>query len=200
MKLAEGYPGKYRKDNPTGSLLTKKQHIEKQVQNWIDHFGDSQDYQNENLANKVRYLERHMKPLNVTRKAARKLLVQLESKHAERGIQTVPERQLENNNVDEEMEFDNEGENPVVENVDNVEMIDSEHNSDEDMFAEDDIDREFTRNASDLELATVLAKSDVELFEEGLEVSPHVERSKKYIEMRRHFIDKYVDVMTCLKV
>ena len=181
-KIADSYPGKYSKDKPNGSFLTKKQHIEQEVQKWIDHFGDSNEYQNESVANKVIYLEQHLKPLNVSRKNARKLLVQSESKNTERGKKKVPERQSENDNVEEEMDYDNDVESPEVENV---EMIESEHNSDEDMFAEDDVEnKNIKRNESNLELAAVLAKTDVELFEERFEVSAHVERSKKYIERK----------------
>ena len=94
----------------------------------------------------------------------------------------MPERQSENDNVEEEMDYDNDVESPEVENV---EMIESEHNSDEDMFAEDDVEnKNIKRNESNLELAAVLAKTDVELFEERFEVSAHVERSKKYIERK----------------
>ena len=195
-KLAESYPGKYSKNNPAGSLLTKKQYTEKQVQDWIDHFGDSQEYQDESFAHKVTYLVRHLKALNITRKETQKFLVQLEGKPADGRARKGKEGELENNDAEEEMEYETGEENQVAENFDNVEMIESEYDSDVDMFADDDEDnRDKKRAESDFELANVLAKSDLELFEEGLEVSAQVKRSKKYIERKSNYSEKYVREM-----
>ena len=82
-KIADPYPGKRSKNNPAGSLLTRKEYVEKQVQDWIEHFKDSEQYQHELVTSKVRYLVQHLKVFNMTYKAALKLLVELESRLTE---------------------------------------------------------------------------------------------------------------------
>ena len=52
-KAADPYPGKRTRNNPTGSVLTRKQFIEKQVEDWINHIDDSEEYQNELVSRKA---------------------------------------------------------------------------------------------------------------------------------------------------
>ena len=52
-KLAEPYPEIKNRNNPSGSLLTRKEYIIREAQAWIDHFGDSENYRNTFTANKA---------------------------------------------------------------------------------------------------------------------------------------------------
>ena len=79
---AAAYPGKFGRNNRGGSVLTKEEFTEVAVRCWIDHFADSEKYQNTLLANKTRYLVRHLKVFKVSAKNARALLVKCESDQA----------------------------------------------------------------------------------------------------------------------
>ena len=181
---ADPYPGKRSRKNPSGSLLTRQQHIEKQVQDWISHFKDSDRYQNDTVYNKVKYLMRYLKGLNVTNRAATKLLVELESKHSESDSQEENAKQMEVETNEDGV--DNNAipvEDQHIQDTSNFDMIEEEQNSDVDMFSDDENhNNEKKRTESELELAKVLAQTDTELFEEGLTVSDKVKRSKRYIE------------------
>ena len=108
---AEKYPGKRGRNNPAGILLTRKEYVAKQVEDWIAHFKDNEKYENEYLSVKVKYLVQHLKVLNISTKVARKLLVELESKHQEDGAYAnlLEEREHEQNEndinmIDEELD------------------------------------------------------------------------------------------------
>ena len=75
IKTAEPYPGIKNRNNPSGSLNTRKEHIIKEAQAWINHFGDSENYRNTSTSNKAIYLTKHLKALDVKHKAAVKLIV-----------------------------------------------------------------------------------------------------------------------------
>ena len=188
-KTADPYPGKRTHKNPGGSLLTRNVHTEEQVQLWINHFKDSEKYQNETVSGKVMYLQPHLKAVNVSRKAALKLLVKLESKDNRQGEVEV-ERQLDNVR-EEEMDLDIEAENLNEPNDENIEMRGADYSSDEDMFADDTHDQR--RSKYEFELARVLAKTDEELFEGGLQVSKRISKSRKYMERKTKFTEKYVE-------
>ena len=63
---AAAYPGKFGRNNRGGSVLTKEEFTEVAVRCWIDHFADSEKYQNTSLAHKTRYLVRHLKVFIMT--------------------------------------------------------------------------------------------------------------------------------------
>ena len=201
-KKADPYPGIMRKDNPSGSLLTRQQHIEKQVQDWIDHFEDSDQYQNESVSNKVRYLMRHIKVLNVTRRAATKILVELESKQRESDAQEESAKQMDVVTNEEGVDGDAI---PVRDqhnqDTNNVDMIDEEPNSDVDMFSDDENPNNGqNRRESELELAKVLAKTDKELFEEGFAVSDKVKRSTRYNERKERYADQKLEGLSSQEI
>ena len=76
---ATAYPGLYGRNNRNGSVLTKQKFKEEAVRRWVEHFGDSEKYENTSLANKAIYLFRHLKAFKVNAKEARALLVKVES-------------------------------------------------------------------------------------------------------------------------
>ena len=76
---APAYPGKYGKNNKRGSLLTREQFLEDVVRRWVEHFQESNKYENTSLANKALYLKRHLKAFKVDMKKARSLIVKVES-------------------------------------------------------------------------------------------------------------------------
>ena len=76
---AAAWPGKYRRNNKTGSVMTKQQFVEGAVRRWVEHFEGSDKYENTSLSNKARYLVWHLRALNVNVKKARALIVKVES-------------------------------------------------------------------------------------------------------------------------
>ena len=76
---AIAYPGKYGRNNRGGSVLTREEFKEEAVRNWVDHFDESEKYQNTPLGHKAIYLARHLKRFNVDAKEARALIVKVES-------------------------------------------------------------------------------------------------------------------------
>ena len=76
---AAAYPGKYGRNNKGGSVLTREKFKEEAVRCWIDHFGESEKFENTPLGNKAIYLAYHLKALKVNAKEARALIVKVES-------------------------------------------------------------------------------------------------------------------------
>ena len=201
-KIADPYPGKRNKNNPSGSLLTRKEYVEKQVQDWIDHFKDNEQYQDELVTNKVRYLVRHLKVFNMTYKAALKLLVELESRLTVTDAEDISVGQDEIMDEGTEVEHSSQVEgNEHDQNENNVDMFDDGNSSDIDMFADDETCyRDNKRAETDLELAKLLAKTDTELFDQGLDVSEKVERSKKFIERKRKYAERCIEGLSSQEV
>ena len=67
----------------------------------------------------------------------------------------------------------------------------TDYSSEEDMFADSTHDQR--RSEYEFELARVLAKTDQELFEDGLKVSEQIFKSRKYTERKTKFTEKYVE-------
>ena len=87
---APPYPGKWSSQNPLGTTLSKSEYIDKQVEDWVKHFKNSQNYQNTVLSNKAKYLVRHLGKVNVNwrkvnTKVAMKLLVKAEVRLSQKG-------------------------------------------------------------------------------------------------------------------
>ena len=62
-----------------------------------------------------------------------------------------------------------------------------------DMFSDGEEQEDgLSRVKIEIEIASILAKSDSELFEEGLNVPERVKRSKKYIDRKRNYIENYM--------
>ena len=59
---ANPYPGKLK------TKLSKEEYIDKEVEDWVGYFGDSQEYQNSLLSLKVKYLLRHLEMLIVNKR------------------------------------------------------------------------------------------------------------------------------------
>ena len=195
-KIADPYPGKWSKNNPAGSLLTRKEYVEKQVQDWIEHFKDSEQYQHELVTSKVRYFMQHLKVFNMTYKAVLKLLVELESRLKETDADDISVGQMQDEVMDEDTEVGDSsqlGGNEHDQNENSVEMFDDENSSDVDMFGDEETSNgDHRRVETELELAKVLANTDAQLFEQGLDVSERVKRSKKYIERKRKYSERYM--------
>ena len=103
---------------------------------------------------------RHLKGLNVTNRAATKLLVELESKHKESDTQEESAKQMEVESNEDGVDNDAI---PVgdqhIQDTSNFDMIEEEANSDVDMFSDDENhNNEKKRTESEFELAKVLAK------------------------------------------
>ena len=98
--IASGYPGKWGRNNRSGSLLSRNEYTEKLVKDWIDHFEGSENYQNAMLSNKAVYLTKHLVALKVPYKVALKHLVELESKQSS----TVTSDNVEAGNNEDEVE------------------------------------------------------------------------------------------------
>ena len=192
-KAADPYPGKRGRNTPTGSVLTRKQFIEKQVEDWINHFDDSEEYQNELVSRKAVYLVRHLKVFKIPYKSALKLLVEVESRQKENDIEDNSQQQIQNEGMEEDEDDGNNvqpQETQSDQNIDNFDMLDVDQASDVDMFSEDDSEQnDQKRVKTDLELAKILTKTDEELFEGGLQVSDKIKRSLKYIDRKERYVE-----------
>ena len=191
--IASGYPGKWSRNNRSGSQLSKSEYTEKLVKDWIDHFKSSDNYQNSPLSKKALYLTRHLVALKVTYKVALKLLVDLESKQS--SVVSSDNVKAENSEDEvEDMEGTTDIDHRAPEN-NNVESVDMDEIDEiEDMFCEDSDTKESAiRNDLEFEIETFLSKSNKELFEEGLEVPKHVQKSRRYIAREKEYTENFVD-------
>ena len=57
---APKYPGWFNRNNPSGSVLSKPEFIKCIVESWVKHFGESEKYENTNLAHKTMYLKDYL--------------------------------------------------------------------------------------------------------------------------------------------
>ena len=213
---ATAYPGLYGRNNRNGSVLTKQKFKEEAVRRWVEHFGDSEKYENTSLANKAIYLFRHIKAFKVNAKEARALLVKVESD------ETKGDTEEEENPVEGEGVEDDDGTEATV-NADQIEEEEDVsndqqdelgvgdggegyHSEEEDMQCdgEDDQDMELVENLEDdsseesrvaveFEVRKFMEKSDEELFKSELEVPSCVEQSAKFKERKRKFIKTYME-------
>ena len=113
-------------------MLTGKKYIEKQVQDWVNHVEDSEQYHNELVTNKVSYLVRNLQVFNITHKAAMKLLVEIESRQTETDSEQITERQIQDERMEDGIDVadnsNHEG-NLQDDNEKIVDMFDDEHSS-----------------------------------------------------------------------
>ena len=136
---AAPYPGAKSRNNPSGSLLSRNEYIEQSVQHWINHFEDSEKYQNSSLSIKGLYLVKHLSLIGVNIKLARRLLCTIESK-----------QDKTNESDKSEMERMDTGDTEEGERMDDV---DKEKDGDADMFSEEeDASIQLSRVESDLEI------------------------------------------------
>ena len=201
--------------------MTKEAFLEEAVRSWVEHFGESEKFENTALANKTIYLKRHLKAFRVDVKKVRALLVKVESEDTaqERAQQRegLVENNKENDGVDQtdndrdepdgddEIELEEVGD--ASEEVDDVseeanmdcdedegdeELMDYEEDEDEDL-GEDDVEVEETRAEREFEVRQFLDKSDDELFRSGLDVPKYVQKSVKFKERRNKFIQTYLE-------
>ena len=213
---AIAYPGKYGRNNRGGSVLTREEFKEEAVRNWVDHFDESEKYQNTPLGHKAIYLARHLKRFNVDAKEARALIVKVES------AQTREVAEQEQNPVvqgdddrdgDGNSDRDGEGTGDAVEQMEvgdggeiggegdvendmdydeDNEDSDFEEDNDEEDYHEQEVDEE-TRVQNEFEVKRFMEKSDNELFKSGLEIPLCVEKSAKFKERKKMFIKDYIE-------
>lgn len=211
---ATAYPGRYGKNNKTGSIKTKQQFLEEAVRFWVEHFEGSDKYENTSLSNKARYLVWHLRALKVNVKKARALIVKVES---DQRREVVGEREglvedgqgayggggdeadhVEEDNLDDQEEGEDGGE------MENFDMgCDEEEDWDHQLMvrglivseeekvggaesSEKRAEREFV-------VREYLEKSDDELFEGGLEIPDCVQNSVRFKERKKRFITTYLE-------
>ena len=64
---ASKYPGAFSKDNQNGSILNKEEYIDCAVKSWVEHFEESEKYENTSVSKKVLYLTQHLKNYKTAR-------------------------------------------------------------------------------------------------------------------------------------
>ena len=194
-EIAEPYPGLVRKDLRSGIVLTRGEYLEKTVKEWVEHFGDSENFQTTSLAKKAVYLFPHLIALKVNYNGAKKLLVAFESKQPDTEVAEINNVEPPNDGAasDEEI-MDDDGE--YVEDMEdneggggNMEMDNPEE--DEDMFCEDD-NNESKRSAIEFEIEKMLSKTNKEIFEEDLEVPDTVQKSRRFMKRKKEYTETYV--------
>ena len=201
--IAKGYPGKFSKDKPSGTLMSKEEWKEDQVRRWFDHISENQKYESTSLAHKVRYLVPHLKMLNVKPGQARTLLVKVELEKAEeiRGLQGGDVIVGGDGAVNQDEEGDAVEDNPgdggegVGGGREGVgeEMDCDENNEESDVESEMDCDDQEGRSVVDLEVRKYLERTDHELFESGLVIPSCVQKSRKFKARKREFIRVYME-------
>lgn len=225
---APAYPGKYGKNNKSGSLLTREQFLEDVVRRWVEHFQESDKYENTSLAHKARYLIRHLKAFKVDAKKARSLIVKVESYPRREDAEQEREGLVEGGNEDD----GGGGEGGDVEVQENIEVeevggggdredadMDFEENEDEEndqvMESEEEEDLggeegsvpEERRAEREFQVRLFLEKSDDELFVSGIRIPECVTKSVKFKKRQKAFISRYLedkdfqssqDILECL--
>ena len=117
---APKYPGAYSKDNPNGSIISKAEYIDCAVKSWVEHFEESEKYENTSLSKKVLYLTQHLhhyKTKRLTHKEIRKLLVKAEI------ILEVNAHRKETDSNNQEKGIDNEAIDEGILNNESVEAM-----------------------------------------------------------------------------
>lgn len=185
---ANPYPGKLK------TKLSREEYIDKEVEDWVGYFGDSQEYQNSLLSLKVKYLLRHLEMLIVNKrenksKIARKLLVKAEVKM--KG--DLPEHgDYINHEEDHALNVDS---GPEDMEVDTVGGNNYQNDSDKDMFEdEEEVEQErLSRRQRDAQIENILSKPDREIFEEKIELPEFLTQSRRFVLRKQKYIDKYME-------
>ena len=216
--VAKSFPGKFSRNHPSGTLMSREDWKADQVRRWVQHFSDNPKYENTSLANKVMYLVRHLKLLKVKTGEARTLLVKVESDYDDNrevegvdreggGADQVEEggddgaNQVEEDDLIEVGDQVEEGEQIEGGNIggegevhDQLEDMEVDEESDSEVeFGDDDEDNEERRGLVDFEVKKYLAKTDHELFESDLVIPVCVENSRKFKARRREFVRLFLE-------
>ena len=202
--VASSYPGKFRKDNLNGTLMSRQEWKEDQVRLWCEHFSDNPKYENSSLASKNRYLVPHLKILKVKPGEARALLVKVES-DVEGGRDHIEEEvggdHIEEGGAGEDHTGDEGcGEDHMEEEGDSEDHIEEGDMAEEDMEVDEESDEESDeerdeerRGWVDHEVKKYLAMTDQELFEEDLVIPVCVRTSHKFKARKREFVRQYME-------
>ena len=211
-QTAPPYPGKWSRENPRGTSVSRSDYIDHLVDNWVKHFEDSQSYQNSTLSHKAKYLVRYLVNVNVNwrkvnAKVATKLLVQAEIRLAGGGCHTGDESHAENDMVDQDgtnrqgeqtntgrIDAELVGDHRMVEEDMDLTVNEAAIDGDEDMFSEEELtEEEVSRREKELEIERVLKMSDKQLFEENNHIPEVVQKSRKFLERKSEYTERYIE-------
>ena len=176
---APRYPGKQTRNNPNGTHLSKDQFADKVISDWVKHFEDKERYKKAPWSNKATYLLEYMKPLGIGYKAAKTKLLNIERMIAKEEEEEELTRSLSTHS--KEMDIDT---NEMAEYSDSC------------------------RVAKDFEIDKLLALSDREIFEDGLEIPDYLQNSRRYKKRQKEyylgleyeqFLDKYDSIPANIK-
>ena len=171
QQLAEPYPGKQNRNNPSGSALTKSEFVNTQVEKWVRHFNDSDLYHKTYFSHKVKYLQVYLKTLCVPYKDVKSKLLEVEAKVAKEKEDANFESSQ--NLIDGDMDVDVGdyfGEENIVREMD-------------DYVDEDEI----SRWEKEKIVSRILSFSDKEIFEGQLEIENFVKDTRKYKQRELNF-------------
>ena len=198
---APKFPGKKTRNNPTGTLLTKSEFIEKEIEAWVNHFNNSNMYHETYFAHKIIYLRQHLKDLSVEKGEMKRILIQVEKKLAK---ETEEENLTHSQNLlggemdvdvdtvetvvedhgDEKSRWDREKELEEVLNLSDRDVFDSELEIDEEIKQ--------ARKFKQREKSYFLSKSDEELFAVYDKIPSHIKRNEEFKERHRIYVENYM--------
>ena len=205
--MAEPYPGKQSRNNPSGSVFTKSEYINSEVEKWVRHFDDSDLYHKTYFSDRVKYLQVYLRPLCVSYKEAKSKLLEVEARVAQDneednfensqsllgGEMDVDFGDLDNNG--REMDDDDESDEISRWEKDNiVNRILSF--SDEEIFEGHLEIENFVKETDKYkqrELGFYLAKQDDELFEIFEKLPMYIKRHKEFKQRHKHYVEGYME-------
>ena len=208
--LAKPYPGKQSRNNPSGSVLTKSELINCEVEKWVRHFDDSDLYHNTYFTDKVKYLQMYLKLLCVPYKEAKSKLLEVEARVAK---DKEDENFASSQNLlggDMDVDFgdfsDSENNGREMENNDDGDEISRWEKdkivrrilsfSDKEIFEGHLEIENFVKETDKFkqrELEYYLAKQDDELFEIFEKLPMYIRRNKKFKQRYTHYVEGYME-------
>ena len=186
---ARAYPGKFGRNNPGGTSLTREKYKKKAVQDWVASFKDNEKYENTYLADKTKFLVWHLRSLKVNYKEAYKLLVETET---EKKNDDSEEEDNRGGNEEKGVECSEEEFTETDDMMETTDMMEIEGEGSDDMI-------EFEDNKSDKRVVVefvvkrYMGKTDQELFEHDIEVPDEVKKSGQYKKRRHNYIEQKVN-------
>ena len=163
---APKYPGKWTRNNKSGSPLSRCEYLESEAKKWVDKVKDLDKYNTTSTTAKTHLLREHLGSMNVAFSRAKKLLINAES--------TIEEFDTESNEESNQLE--------------------ETGNSDQsDMEVDEGEPDSRSRHSKEIEVSQALQLSDDDMFADEAEITDTVKKSSKYKERKKNFVAKYVE-------
>ena len=173
------YPGKFSRNNPSGTLLSREQYLYEEAKKWVSFMKENPKYKSTWRTDKAKVLLSHLLKLKVSDGKGKKLcypecvkiLEQAEAAHPVHSFDEVEGPDEENNLA--------KGRQETSQTIAEMQLVSSDESMDKDWNVESIVRDRSGRTNLEIEIAKVLEKSDKDIFEsEGIE--GRVKQSLKY--------------------